>query len=64
MYSLLMGFAEADLRCGEFLSEKSCRQKLVVSTSFFFVSSVFISFTQRPFFGLSMRCGYADGSGF
>ena len=25
--------AEADLRCGDFLSEKSCRHKLVVSTS-------------------------------
>ena len=26
--------AEVDLRCGDFLSEKSCRHKLVVSTSF------------------------------
>ena len=26
--------AEADLRCGEFSSEKICRHKLVVSTSF------------------------------
>ena len=26
--------AEADLRCGDFLSKKSCRHKLVVSTSF------------------------------
>ena len=26
--------AEADLRCGEFSSEKNCRHKLVVSTSF------------------------------
>ena len=26
-------FAEADLRCGDFLSEKSCRHKLVVFTS-------------------------------
>ena len=25
--------AEADLRCGDFLSKKSCRHKLVVSTS-------------------------------
>ena len=25
--------AEADLRCGDFLSEKSCRYKLAVSTS-------------------------------
>ena len=39
--------AEADLRCGEFLSEKSCRHKLVVSTSFWYwllnVSSFFTS---------------------
>ena len=28
--------AEADLRCGEFSSEKNCRHKLVVSTSFWF----------------------------
>ena len=26
--------AEVDLRCDDFLSEKSCRHKLVVSTSF------------------------------
>ena len=26
--------AEEDLRCGDFLSEESCRHKLVVSTSF------------------------------
>ena len=26
--------AEVDLRCGDFLSEKSCRHKLVVSTGF------------------------------
>ena len=26
--------AEADLRCGDFLSEKNCRHKFVVSTSF------------------------------
>ena len=26
--------AEADLRCGDFLSIESCRHKLVVSTSF------------------------------
>ena len=26
--------AAADLRCGDFLSEESCRHKLVVSTSF------------------------------
>ena len=39
--------AEAVLRCGEFLSEKSCRHKLVVSTSFWYwllnVSSVLTS---------------------
>ena len=39
--------AQADLRCGESLSEKSCRHKLLVSTSFWYwllnVSSVFIS---------------------
>ena len=39
--------AVADFRCGDFLSEKSCRHKLVVSTSFWYwllnVSSVFIS---------------------
>ena len=39
--------AEADLRCGEFLSEKNCRHKLVVSTSFWYwllnVSSVLTS---------------------
>ena len=28
--------AEADLRCGDFLSEKNCRHKLVVSTSFWY----------------------------
>ena len=37
--------AEAELRCGEFSSEKSCRHKLVVSTSLWYwqlnVSSVF-----------------------
>ena len=39
--------AEADLRCGEFLSETSCRHKSVVSTSFWYwlliVPSVFTS---------------------
>ena len=39
--------AEAVLRCGEFLSEKNCRHKLVVSTSFWYwllnVSSVLTS---------------------
>ena len=38
---------EADLRCGDFLSEKSSRHKLVVSTSFWYwllnASSVFTS---------------------
>ena len=40
--------AEADLRCGEFLSETNCRHKLVLSTSFWYwllnVSSVFFTF--------------------
>ena len=39
--------AEAELRCGDFLSEKSCRHKLVVSTGFWSwllnLSSVFTS---------------------
>ena len=39
--------AVADLRYGDFLSEKSCRHKLVVSTSFWYwllnVSSVLTS---------------------
>ena len=59
--------AEADLRCGEFSSEKSCRHKLVVSTSFWHwllnVSSVLTSLkSQRHFFGLLMHYGYAAGS--
>ena len=60
--------AEADLRCGEFLSEKSCRHKLVVSTSFWYwllnVSSVLTSlkFYGDRFFGLLMHCGFSDGS--
>ena len=57
--------AEADLRCGEFLSEKSCRHKLVVFTSFWSwllkVSSVFTSMknTATPFW-LLMHYGSAD----
>ena len=59
--------AEADLRCGEFLSETSCRHKLVVSTSFWYWLLIFPSvFTSlkytATFFGLLMRCGFADGS--
>ena len=59
--------AEADLRCGDFLSEESCRHKLVVSTSFWSwllnVSSVLTSLKYTAtFFGLLVRCGYADGS--
>ena len=47
--------AEADLRFGDFLSEESCRHKLVVSTSFWSwllnVSSILTSRNiQRPFF--------------
>ena len=49
--------AKADLRCGDFLSEKSCRYKLVVSISFWSrllnVSSVLTTKKkQRQFFGL------------
>ena len=33
-FSNLAIVTEADLRCGDFLSEKSCRHKLVVSTGF------------------------------
>ena len=37
--------AEADLLCGNFLSEKSCRDKLVVSTSFWVLATeCFFSF--------------------
>ena len=61
--------AEADLRCGDVLSEKTCH-KLVVSTSFWSwlwllnVSSVLTSlkYTATIFFGLLMPYGYADGS--
>ena len=58
--------AEADLLCGNFLSEKSC-QKLVVSTSFWSwllnVSSVLTSLKYTAiFFGFLMRCGFADSS--
>ena len=53
--------AEADLRCGDFLSEKSCRHRLVVSTSVWprllNVSSVLTTKKQSDFFGLLMRCG-------
>ena len=59
--------AEADLCCGYFLSEKSCRHKLVVSTSFWswllIISSVLTSLKYTAtFFGLLMRGGYADCS--
>ena len=60
--------AEAELRCGEFSSEKSCRHKLVVSTSFWSwllnVSSVLTSLKNAAtvFVGLLMRCGNAEGS--
>ena len=58
--------AEADLRCGDFLSEESCH-KLVVSTSFWswllIVSSVLTSLKYTAtFFGLFMRCEFADSS--
>ena len=56
--------AEADLSCGDFLSEESCH-KLVVSTSFWSwllnVSSVLTSLKYTAtFFGLLMLCGFAD----
>ena len=48
--------AEADLRCGDFLSEESCRHKLVVSTSFWSlllnVSSVLTSLKYTAIFFL------------
>ena len=54
--------AEGDLLCGNFLSEKSCRHKMVVSTSFWSwllsVSSVLTALKYTAtFFGLLMRCG-------
>ena len=59
--------AEANLRCGDFLSGVSCRHKLVVSTSFWSwllnISSVLTSLKYTAtFFGLLMRCGFADSS--
>ena len=59
--------AEADLCCGDFLSEENCH-KLVVSTSFWSwllnISSVLTSlkYTATIFFGLSKRCKFADKS--
>ena len=58
--------AEADLSCVNFLPEKSCH-KLVVSTSFWSWLLKFLQFwhlwnTQRYFFELLLRCGYAGGS--
>ena len=63
--SLMRSFLE--LRCGDFLSEKSCRHKLVLSTGFWSwllnVSSVltYLKYT-AAIFGLSMPCGYASRS--
>ena len=59
--------AEADLPCDSFLSEKGCRHKLVVSSSFWSwllnVSSVLTSLSYTAlFFGLLMRFEYTDGS--
>ena len=59
--------ADAEWRCGEFSSEKSCRHKLVVSTSFWHwllnISSVLTSLKYTAtFFGSLMHCGDADGS--
>ena len=53
---------EADLRCGDFLSEKSFRHKLVVSTSFWYwllnVSSVLTSlkYTATIFWVVNALC--------
>ena len=58
--------AEVDLRSGDFLSEKSCRYKLVVSTSFW--SRLMNVLTTKKYSNIFwvvnvlMRCGYADGS--
>ena len=57
--------AEADLRFGDFLSDKSCRHKFVVSTSFWSwllnVSSVLTSLKYTAtFFGVLVRCGFAE----
>ena len=54
--------AEVNLRCGNFLTKKSCRHKLVVSTSFWTwllnVSSVFTSLKYTAtLFGLLMPFG-------
>ena len=59
--------AEADLLCGIFFPKNICRYKLVVSTSFSYrLRNVsLVSSTKKYsdyFFGLLMRCGYADGS--
>ena len=61
--------ADADFLGDNFLSEKSCRYKLVVSTSFWSqllnVSSILTTkITATIFFVVMvlMRCGYADGS--
>ena len=62
----LLIVAEADLRCGDFLSEKTCH-KLVNSTSFWswllnnFSVLTSLKYT-ATFFGLLMRCGFADSS--
>ena len=58
---------EADLLCGDFLFKKSCRHKLVVSTSFWSwllnASSVLTSLKYAALlFCLLMRCGYVDCS--
>ena len=52
----LVIIAEAEMGRGDFLSEKSCRHKLVVSTSFWSWLLKFLQFwhlwkTQRPFCG-------------
>ena len=59
--------AGADLLCSIFLSDKSCRHKLVVSTSFWSwllnASSFLTSLKYAALlFCLLMRCGHADCS--
>ena len=59
--------AETDLRCGDFLSKKSCRYKLLVSTSFLSrllnVSSVLTTKKNSDnfLFCVLMRCGQTGG---
>ena len=63
--TVLAILAEADLLCGNFLSEKNCRRNLVVSTSFWSwllnFSSVLTSLKYTAnFFAFLMRSGFAE----